>query len=168
MNSQIFWRKRNVWYCIKKSKLSTHLVVVLLRNKEHHRRLSFSISIGVDFFKYWLLLVSLLFFSWSVLFSPRLSSFLLVSRKCYIFLDFGLFFSRNFLLAPDFGLWFPFYVPIWNRLERQNLSVPNYNSADFFDGARRRCPEAMQSVKPAKRLVLKGDGKKLGASPDPA
>ena len=32
----------------------------------------------------------------------------------------------------------------------------------FFDGARRRCPEAMRSVKPAKRLVQKGDGKKSG------
>ena len=48
------------------------------------------------------------------------------------FFYLSLFFSRNFLLAPDFGLWFPFYVPIWNRSEPRNLSVPNYNSAVFF------------------------------------
>ena len=50
------------------------------------------------------LIISLLVFSWNIHFYPGLSTFLPGNRKCSIFLYFGLFFSRNFLLAPDFGL----------------------------------------------------------------
>ncbi len=142
----------SVYTCIYRSlavyEIWYHSIVCVRYNQVQTMYILWSTHIWITY-----LSVSLLFFSRSVLFTPGLSSFVPVTNKCYIFLDFGLFFSRNLVLAPDFGLWFPFYVPIRNRSERQNLSVPNYNSADFFDGAWRRCPEAMQSEKPAKRLV---------------